>query len=143
TGARRELTFGPMRWRWVLLALGAMTRIAGSVGREATARSEQVDRPISLADVLPAPVSAVAAEGPQFLVPSGVTIVTTAHPMAERVGVYLAELVGGAAPRPGDERPDGGVALLLDPAREEEEYALDVTDEGVSIRAGGGAGLFW
>lgn len=35
------------------------------------------------------------------------------------------------------------MALLLEPGRGEEEYALHVDRDGVTIRAGGGAGLFW
>ena len=132
-----------MRWRWVLLALGAIMRIAGSVGTGVVTRSEEVRRATTIADVLPAPVVAVAAEGVQFPVPAGVSIVTAADPVAERVGRYLTDLLGGSSPRPGDERPDRGVALLLDPAYDEEEYALEVADDGVTIRASGGAGLFW
>ncbi|HEX5996235.1 MAG TPA: family 20 glycosylhydrolase [Jiangellales bacterium] len=132
-----------MRWRWALLALGAITRIAGSVGSGVVTRSEEVRRATTIADVLPAPVRALAAEGVQFPVPAGVSIVTAADPAADRVGVYLADLIGGSSPRPGDERPDRGIALELDPAYDEEEYALEVADDGVTIRASGGAGLFW
>jgi hexosaminidase len=130
-----------MRWGWVPLAVGAITRIAAAppVAR----RAEEVRRPIGVADVLPAPVTAVTDETVGFPIPAGVTIVTTADPAAERVGAYLAELVGGRPPRPGDARPAGGIALLLDPAYDEEAYALEVDRAGVTIRAGGGAGLFW
>ncbi|MBX6749868.1 MAG: beta-N-acetylhexosaminidase [Micromonosporaceae bacterium] len=132
-----------MRWRWVPLALGAITRIAALPSVAVRTRAEQVRRPIGVADVLPAPVAAVADETAWFPVPAGVTIVTTADPVAERVGTYLTELVGGCAPRPGNARPAGGIALLLDPAYEDEAYALEVDAAGVTIRAGGGAGLFW
>ena len=123
--------------------MGAITRIAAVPAVSVRARVEKVRRPIGVADVLPAPVTAVADTGVRFAVPAGVTIVTTADPAAERVGAYLAELVGGRAPRPGAVRPAGGIALLLDPAYDEEAYALQVDAAGVTIRAGGGAGLFW
>jgi hexosaminidase len=132
-----------MRWQWALIALGTIMRFAGSVGRGVMTRSEEVRRANTIADVLPAPVSAVAAPGVGFPVNPGVSIVTSPDPVAEQVGVYLADQIGGATPRPGDECPDKGIALLLDPAYDGEEYALEVADSGVTIRAGGGAGLFW
>jgi hexosaminidase len=131
-----------MRWRWVLLGLAAIVRTAGSVRTAVLARSEDVQRAITVADVLPAPMT-VAAGGTAFPVPSGVSIVTTADAEAGQVGAYLADLIGGSAPRAGEERPTGGIALLLDPSWAEEEYDLQVAEDGVTIRARGGAGLFW
>lgn len=142
-GSRPAVPFQAVTWRWVLLALGAITRIASSVNAAVRTRPEEVRRPVGVADVLPAPVAAVTVEGVRFPVPAGVTIVTTADPVAERVGAYLAELIGGSTPRPGDARPERGIALLLDPEYGDEEYALEVAEGGVTVRAGGGAGLFW
>jgi len=64
-------------------------------------------------------------------------------PAATAVGEYLADLVGGSVPRAGDERPAGGIALILAPGYADEEYALEVDGDGVTIRASGGAGLFY
>lgn len=123
------------------LAVGAISRIATAPKR--APRADEVDRPIGVADLLPAPVTAVTDETVRFAVPAGVTVVTTPDPVAERVGALVAELVNGRPPRPGDARPAGGIALLLDPALDAEAYALEVDGAGVTIRAGGGAGLFW
>src|SRR5262245_27845138 len=95
-------------------AIGAVLRVAGSAGRGARSRTEEVQRGLTVADVLPVPVAAVAVEGVQLTVPAGVRIVTTADPVAERVGGYLAELIPGASRRSGGEPPAGSIALLLD-----------------------------
>lgn len=137
------LVFGPVGWRWIRLALGAVTRLAGSVAAGLRTRPVAVGRPIGVADVLPAPVTTVTSPDVRFPIPVGVAIVTTPDPEAERVGAYLAALVGGGDPRPGGSRPEGGIALLLDSAYGGEEYSLQVDAGGVTIRAGGGAGLFW
>lgn len=130
-----------MTWGWVPLVVGAISRIAAAA--PVAGRAEEVRRPIGVADLLPAPVTAVTDATVRFPVPAGVTIVTTPDPAAERVGAYLAELVDGRPSRPGTARPAGGIALLLDPAYDAEAYAVEVDGAGVTIRAGGGAGLFW
>jgi hexosaminidase len=97
------------------------------------------------ADVVPAPAQAAPAAGVTFTIPAHATIVTTAGSTeAAHVGSYLADLLGGAATREGTAPVSGGVALLLDPTvGTGEQYQLEVTADGVTIRAGTGAGLFW
>jgi hexosaminidase len=93
--------------------------------------------------VLPAPVSVVATEGVSFTVPARATVITsTGSAEAAQVGEYLAALVGGTV-RPGDGPEPGALSLLVDPAIDGEAYELDIAGNGVTIRAGTGAGLFW
>jgi hexosaminidase len=118
-------------------------RTALAAGTGVLTRPEQARRELTIADVLPAPVSADPVDGVRFTVPAGVRIVTTADPEATRVGAYVADLLHGASPEPGDRRPAGAIALLLRPGYADEEYTLEVDADGVTIRASGGAGLFW
>jgi hexosaminidase len=118
-------------------------RTAASLRAGVLTRPREVRRALTVADVLPAPASVLALPGVAFTIPDGVRIVTTDEPQAVRVGAHLATLIGGSAPRPGDQRPPGGIALLVDAAYEPEEYALDIDRDGVGIRASGAAGLFW
>jgi hexosaminidase len=127
----------------VMVGLNLYARQGNDSGAEPPA--PLVARPITFADIVPAPAEALGTEGVSFTLDAGVAIVTSPGSQeAARVGAYLAELVGGATPREGDTPVPGGIALLIDSSiTGSEAYELDVAADGITIRAGGGAGLFW
>jgi N-acetyl-beta-hexosaminidase len=140
--------------RWLLVAGAVVILVAAMVGLNLYAQRDGgggeppaplVARPITFADIVPAPAEAVSAEGVTFTLEPGVAIVTSpGSDDAARVGAYLAELVGGAAPREGDDPAPGGIALVVDSSISgSEAYQLEVAADGITIRSGGGAGLFW
>lgn len=102
------------------------------------------------ADVLPAPVSAVAVGGQFVITPSTEIRVSPGSAAARDVGDYLASLLRpatGYAVRVADARPttaSGGIGLVLadDTQLGAEGYRLDVADDQITIKANQPAGLF-
>ncbi|HEX5995295.1 MAG TPA: beta-N-acetylhexosaminidase [Jiangellales bacterium] len=133
-----------MRRRWVLVAATAVVVIAAATGVWlVTSDGEPVRPATAFGRVVPAPVSAIATEGVSFTVPVSATIITAADsPEAAQVGEYLADLIGGTVGA-GSGPEAGALSLLIDPAIEGEAYELDIAADGLTIRAGTGAGLFW
>ncbi|WP_426503635.1 family 20 glycosylhydrolase [Dactylosporangium sp. McL0621] len=103
---------------------------------------------VSLADVVPVPVSAQPAAGVTYTLPSNAAIQTAAG--AADAGNYLAGILrpstGYALPvSTTTGTPTSGIALLLsgaDPSVGAEGYQLDVTAAVVTLRAQTAAGLF-
>jgi hexosaminidase len=106
-----------------------------------------------LTEVVPAPRSVRPAPGVRYRLTADAVIRTSTDPAATAVGEYLAELLrpatGYRLPVTDVEGGTGsaaGIALLLDPAEPATEpsggYRLDVTADGVTIRARTGTGLF-
>jgi hexosaminidase len=101
-------------------------------------------RPIGWDAVVPAPASVTPANA-TFRLADGAPIVASSDP-AVRVATYLASFLGhGTAVRRGTVTPRGGIAIQLDPAAPagDEAYQLDITADGVALRARAAAGLFW
>src|SRR5262245_37132865 len=127
---------GKVRLGWAALALAALAAHGGEV---ATAPP-----PVR---VVPLPASVVPGSG-QFRLDDGVRILA-ADARAATVARYLAELIGRTrgirldASNTGE--PGGAIRLLLEPgaALSPEAYRLDVTAEGIDIRAADARGLFY
>jgi hexosaminidase len=129
---------------------------SGVVGTTATG-TVAAPAPVALDDVVPAPVSGRPAAGVTFTLTADATIQATANAEAMAVGDYLAELLRPATGYPlpvtaaGPARPAGAIALLMADADDDsigsaggaEGYQLDVTADGIVIRARTAAGLFY
>ena len=112
-----------------------------------------------LTEVVPAPVSVRPSPGVRYLLTAETVIRTSADPAASAVGDYLADLLRPATGHPLPVTPlDAGTAgatgitLLLDPTAETASgpaagpdggYRLDVTADGVVVRAATATGLFY
>ncbi|MFK3983940.1 beta-N-acetylhexosaminidase [Micromonospora sp. NPDC050397] len=116
-----------------------------------------------LASVLPAPTSVRPAPGERYQLTADTAVRTGGGPAADTVGNYLAELLRPATGYPlpvsaldGDTPPPDTITLLLEPTAnpdeaqagrpagtrsDEEGYRLDVTGDGVVVRARTRAGL--
>ena len=97
-------------------------------------------------DLIPAPLSVEQPAEPQFL-PLDAATGLTGGPGTESVEHWLRSTLGAATGlplRPGGQGGQGrGIVLAITEGLGPEEYALEVDAQGVSLAAGGPAGLFW
>ncbi|GGO52448.1 beta-N-acetylhexosaminidase [Streptomyces lasiicapitis] len=94
--------------------------------------------------LIPAPARAEAPGGDGFRLDASTTL--WAGPGTESTERWLRATLGGAFRlpfAPGAEGAPGGVSLRLDDGMEPEAYRLSVTGDGVEIRGGAAAGVFW
>jgi hexosaminidase len=93
--------------------------------------------------VIPLPAEVHPDPGASFRLPAGAAIgVPGGDPGARRVGEYLAGLLRPATGYPLPVADTGAINLVLDGGPGGEAYRLDVAASGVTLRAGGPAGLF-
>lgn len=103
------------------------------------------------ADIVPAPVRAQGAAGPNWTLTADTRIRTA--PEAAAIGDYLAQLLRPATGfpipvRPGTSGAESDITLVLDPGTPDagrdgpEGYRLDIRATGVTARAAHPAGLF-
>ncbi|MFI5911936.1 family 20 glycosylhydrolase [Dactylosporangium sp. NPDC051541] len=131
-----------------LLLASAVAAATVAAGAAALLPATPAAAAVSLAAVVPAPVSAQPAAGVTYTLPSNAAIQTAAG--ATDVGTYLAGILrpstGYALPvSTTTGTPASGIALLLsgaDPSVGAEGYQLDVTAAAVTLRAQTAAGLF-
>ncbi|MFH9067856.1 beta-N-acetylhexosaminidase [Streptomyces alboflavus] len=94
--------------------------------------------------LIPAPARVEGPSGGSFRFDASTTL--WAAPGAESVERWLRTSLGGAFRlpfAPGTEGAPGGVSLRLDDSLEPEAYRLTITGDGVEIRGGTAAGVFW
>src|SRR5689334_11801803 len=96
----------------------------------------------SLHDILPAPARVRAEPSVWFALRPGLAVTAGpgAEPAADRLAALLARVVGAPVPV----RPTGEGAVRVELVADgfaPEEYALDISATGVSLRAGSAAGL--
>ncbi|MET8327236.1 beta-N-acetylhexosaminidase [Streptomyces sp. NPDC005181] len=96
-------------------------------------------------DLIPAPVAVERMAPDGFLLDRGTTLYVA--PGTETTERWLRSNVGAALGlplAPGDERAKNSVTLLIDDALEPEAYRLGVVrSQGIEIRGGSAAGVFW
>ncbi|MGW1709362.1 beta-N-acetylhexosaminidase [Streptomyces sp. NPDC002206] len=96
-------------------------------------------------DLIPAPVAVERMAPDGFLLDRGTTLYGA--PGTETTERWLRSNVGAALGlplAPGDERAKNSVTLLIDDALEPEAYRLGVVrSQGIEIRGGSAAGVFW
>ncbi|GGR78962.1 beta-N-acetylhexosaminidase [Streptomyces aureoverticillatus] len=95
-------------------------------------------------ELIPAPARAESPGGGGFTFDAATTL--WAGPGTESTERWLRATLGGAFRlplAPGAEGAPGGVSLRLDDGLEPEAYRLTVTGDGVEIRGGAAAGVFW
>nr|WTB31573.1 beta-N-acetylhexosaminidase [Streptomyces sp. NBC_00830] len=96
-------------------------------------------------DLIPAPVAFERTAPDGFLMDRGTTLYVA--PGTETTERWLRSNVGaalGLTLAPGDERAKNSVTLLIDDALEPEAYRLGVVrSQGIEIRGGSAAGVFW
>ncbi|EPH40764.1 beta-N-acetylhexosaminidase [Streptomyces aurantiacus] len=95
-------------------------------------------------ELIPAPARAESPGGDGFTFDASTTL--WAGPGTESTERWLRVALGGALHlplAPGAEGASGGVSLRLDDGLEPEAYRLTVTGDGVEIRGGAAAGVFW
>ncbi len=141
---------------WVAAAVTLLVVVASGLIWKLSMRHtpNEVHRPTTIRDVVPAPESLVPAAGVIFAI-TPTTEIRTSPGSAEatQIGEYLADLIrpGTEFPLPvgpgSGEPPSGGIALVLiggtdDERFGDEGYELEVTASDVSIRANAPAGLF-
>jgi hexosaminidase len=101
--------------------------------------------------LIPLPVSVVLTAGQAYVVgPQTAVYVAPGSEDLQRIGRFLADLIGHATDKPIEVRQAaaaaGGIALVLDPAAAnmgDEGYALTVAPDGVRIAGRTPAGVFY
>ncbi|MFD9910787.1 beta-N-acetylhexosaminidase [Streptomyces sp. NPDC059063] len=94
--------------------------------------------------LVPAPARAEASQGGSFTVDGSTTL--WAGPGTESTERWLRATLGAAFQlplAPGEETAQGTIALRIDDTLTPEAYRLTVTPDGVEIRGGAAAGVFW
>jgi len=130
--------------RWLggaaALALGAALAVAGPAAPDAAAATA-----VPFSNVLPAPVSAVPASGAGYTLGAGTEIASDAPDVAGYLAGILRPSTGFAVPVRDTAGGPAAITLLLSgapPAVGAEGYQLDITADGVTVRAATGDGLF-
>ena len=127
---------GKVRLEWAALALTALAAQGGEV--------TPAPPPVQ---VIPLPASVVPGNG-RFRLDDGVHILTPdarAAPVARYLTELLARTRGIRLEAPGVGEPRGAIRLLLEPAapKSPEAYRVDVTADGIEVRAADSRGLFY
>lgn len=128
------------RVRLVLAALLLATSVPLGSGSMAAA----APGPVPFSSLVPAPASAVQTSGVTYTLPSDVAISTDVQGIGDQLAATLRKSTGYAIPVHNPSAADG-IRLLLSGAPSsvgDEGYQLDVTANGVTVRANKAAGLF-
>jgi hexosaminidase len=137
-----------------LLALGAgglllATLVTGNGGASTAAQPSRVDpvaaQPAAADALIPKPVSVQDLPGAPFRLTRDTAIGVDGGPRADRVGAFLADLLRGSTGFPIPVGDEGDITLEqggVDAGLGSEGYLLDVTADGVTVRANRPDGLY-